>query len=142
MKTNFTALGVGLLFALGLGISGMTSPERVFGFLDVFGKWDPSLLFVMLGAISVHFVASRLILKRKTPLFSTRWYLPTKTEVTRPLVLGSFLFGVGWALAGSCPGPALVSLAGLETRPLLFFVSLIAGMFAFRLLDQRLNIKR
>lgn len=142
MKNNVTALFVGILFAIGLGVSGMTRPEKVFGFLDVFGSWDASLIFVMAGAVIVHFVAFRYIFKRKTPLFSTQWHVPTKKEITVPLIFGSFLFGVGWALGGYCPGPALTSLASFQSRPFIFFASMIVGMFIFRLFDRRLNIKR
>ncbi len=142
MKNNFAALVVGTLFAIGLGISGMTRPEKVFGFLDVFGNWDASLIFVMAGAVIVHFVAFRFIVRRKSPLFSRQWHLPTKKEITSPLIMGSFLFGVGWALGGYCPGPALTSLASFESRPIIFFISMIFGMFLFRLIDRRFSIKR
>ncbi len=142
MKSNLASLVVGILFAIGLGISGMTRPEKVFGFLDVFGSWDASLIFVMIGAVIVHFIAFRFIVRRKSPLLSPQWHLPTKKEITFPLIVGAFLFGVGWALAGYCPGPALTSLASLQSRPLIFFVSMIFGMILFRLIDRRLNIKR
>ncbi len=142
MKNNVVALIVGILFAIGLGVSGMTKPEKVFGFLDLFGKWDASLIFVMLGAILVHLIAYRFIIRLKSPLFSQQWHLPTKKEITWSLILGSFIFGVGWALAGYCPGPALTSLASFQMRPLLFFVSLIFGMLTFRLIDRKLNLKR
>ena len=142
MKNKFASLFVGLLFSLGLGISGMTQPEKVFGFLDIFGNWNPSLVFVMIGAIAIHLVTYRIILKRKLPLLSNQWHLPTKREVTLPLVIGSFIFGVGWALAGYCPGPALTSLASLEGRPGLFFVSMIIGMIGFKIMDRQFNFKR
>lgn len=142
MKNNMAALVVGILFALGLGISGMTRPEKVFGFLDVFESWDASLIFVMAGAVIIHFFAYKFIVRRKSPLFSPQWHLPTKKEITWPLVMGAFLFGVGWALAGYCPGPALTSLASFQSRPFIFFVSMIFGMFLFRLIDRRYSIKR
>ncbi len=142
MRNKISAFAVGVLFAIGLGISGMTRPEKVFGFLDVFGSWDASLIFVMLGAVIVHFIAFRFIARRKSPLFSLQWHLPTKKEITAPLIAGSFIFGVGWALAGYCPGPALVSLASFQIRPIIFFVSMILGMFLFRLLDRRFRIQR
>jgi uncharacterized membrane protein YedE/YeeE len=136
MKNNIAALAVGVLFAIGLGISGMTRPEKVFGFLDVFGRWDATLIFVMAGAVIVHFVAFRFIVRRKSPLFSADWHLPQKTEITFRLIGGSFIFGVGWALAGYCPGPALTSLASFQIRPFIFFVSMILGMFLFRVADR------
>lgn len=142
MKNNMTSLAVGILFAIGLGVSGMTRPEKVFGFLDVFGSWNASLIFVMLGAVIVHLIAFRFIVKRKSPLFSAQWHLPTKKEITWPLIAGSFLFGVGWALGGYCPGPALTSLASFQIRPLIFFVSMVIGMLLFRFIDSRFVIKR
>lgn len=142
MKNNISALLVGTLFAVGLGISGMTRPEKVFGFLDVFGNWDASLIFVMVGAVIVHFIAFRFIARRKSPLFSSQWHLPTKKEMTWPLIAGSFLFGVGWALGGYCPGPALTSIVSFQSRPLIFFVSMIFGMILFRLIDRRFTLKR
>ncbi len=142
MKNNVAALVVGILFAIGLGVSGMTKPEKVFGFLDVFGSWDASLIFVMIGAVIVHSIAFRFINQRKSPLLSPQWHLPTKKEITWPLIAGSFLFGTGWALAGYCPGPALTSLVSFQSRPLIFFGSMIVGMCMFRLVDRRFSIKR
>jgi len=142
MKNNVAALVVGILFAIGLGVSGMTRPEKVFGFLDVFGNWDASLIFVMVGAVIVHFIAYRFIARRKSPLFSPQWHLSSKKEITWPLIAGSFLFGIGWALAGYCPGPVVTSLVSFQSRPFIFFISMIVGMFLFRLVDRRLKIKR
>ncbi len=142
MKNNLAALTVGLLFALGLGISGMSRPDKVFGFLDLFGKWDASLLFVMIGAISVHFLAQKLILKRKAPLFSKQFFIPTSKEISRPLFTGAFIFGVGWALSGYCPGPALTSLMSFQFRPLIFILSMLAGMLIFRLYQYVINSER
>ncbi len=105
MKQSLVSLVVGFIFALGLGISGMTQPQKVIGFLDVFGHWDVSLMFVMIGAIFVHLIIHRLFSKRKSPLFSEKWHLPTKKEITPSLIIGSALFGFGWALAGYALGP-------------------------------------
>ncbi len=132
MKKNIAALTVGIIFALGLGISGMTRPEKVIGFLNIFGDWDASLAFVMAGAITVHAVAYRLIRRRNSPLFSKEFYVPTDTEISTSLIVGSFIFGVGWALAGYCPGPAVASLASFQSRPLIFVASMIFGMVIFR----------
>lgn len=132
MKTSFAAFGVGLLFALGLGISGMTQVQKVVGFLDIFGAWQPTLIFVMGGAIGVHFIAYRLIMKQKSPLFENRWHLPTHKGISPALIVGSLLFGLGWGLGGFCPGPALVSLASFQSRPWIFVVSMLAGMLLFR----------
>ncbi len=136
MKNALSAFAVGVLFALGLGVSGMTQPHKVIGFLDVFGNWDPSLLFVMGGAVGVHWLAYRLILKRPAPLLSPKWHVPNKKEITPALVIGALLFGVGWGLAGYCPGPALTSLATVQTKPIVFVGSMIAGMYLFRLWDR------
>jgi uncharacterized protein len=135
MKNALTAFAVAVLFALGLGISGMTQPQKVIGFLDVFGVWDPSLLFVMGGAVGVHWLTYRWILRRPVPLLSAKWHVPQKKDITLSLVVGSLLFGMGWGLAGFCPGPALTSLASLEIKPLVFVFSMIAGMYLYRLFD-------
>lgn len=142
MKNNLAALFVGVIFALGLGISGMTRPEKVIGFLDVFGAWDFSLAFVMAGAIAMHAVAYRLIRRRTSPLFSSHFHVPTSRDLTPSLILGAFIFGVGWALAGYCPGPAIVSLASLKVRPIMFVVSMILDMAFFRGYQTLINKKR
>lgn len=142
MKNGLAALVVGFIFAIGLGLSGMTQPQKVVGFLNLFGGWDPSLIFVMGGAIAVHFVTYRLIRRRTTPLLTPKWQVPTKTEVTPALVIGSIIFGVGWGLAGFCPGPAVTSLASFELRPLIFVVSMLVGMFLFKQLDKKLKLQK
>lgn len=142
MKNGLAALVVGFVFAIGLGISGMTQPQKVVGFLDLFGNWDPSLIFVMVGGIIVHFATYKLIRKRKSPLLSKDWHVPTKKEITPALVIGSLLFGIGWGLGGFCPGPAVTSLASFEPKPYIFVLSMIVGMFLFRLVDKKLNIKK
>ncbi len=142
MKNGLAALLVGFIFALGLGISGMTQPQKVVGFLDIFGAWDPSLIFVMAGAIAVHIVTYKLIRKRSSPLLSAQWHVPTKKEITPALIMGSLLFGVGWGLAGFCPGPAMTSLASFELKPFVFVLSMLAGMFIFRLLDKKIQFKK
>ncbi len=142
MKNNLTALVVGFIFAIGLGISGMTQPQKVVGFLDLFGNWDPSLIFVMAGAILVHFVTYRLIRKRSSPLLTVDWHVPTKKEITPALVTGSVLFGIGWGLGGYCPGPAVTSLASFEAKPFIFVFSMLAGMWVFKLIDKKLKIQK
>lgn len=135
MKNNIAALLVGILFAIGLGISGMTRPEKVIGFLDIFGRWDPSLAFVMVGAIGVHALAYRLIRRRASPLFAKDFSVPSSKTLTPQLFAGAFIFGIGWGLAGYCPGPALTSLASFESRPIIFVMSMLAGMLAFRIYE-------
>jgi uncharacterized protein len=114
----------------------------VFGFLDIFGNWDPSLIFVMVGGIVVHFLTYKLIRKRKSPLLSAGWHVPTKKELTPSLITGSLLFGIGWGLGGFCPGPAVTSLASFELKPFVFVISMLLGMFLFRLLDSKLKFKK
>ena len=142
MKNSLLAMVVGFLFALGLGLSGMTEPEKVVGFLDLFGNWDPSLMFVMIGAIAVHFVSYKIIRKRASPLLSADWHVPTKTNISSSLIIGSLLFGTGWGLAGFCPGPALTALSSLNARPLLFVVSMLVGMLIFQQVDKKVKFKR
>jgi uncharacterized membrane protein YedE/YeeE len=142
MKNALAALVVGFVFAIGLGLSGMTQPQKVIGFLDIFSSWDPSLIFVMVGAIGVHFVTYKIIRKRESPMFDIQWHVPTKTELTPALIAGSLLFGVGWGLAGFCPGPALTSIASLSATPLIFVFSMITGMLIYKKTDKVLKFKK
>jgi len=122
---------VGALFAFGLALSGMTLPSKVIGFLDVFGHWDPSLAFVMAGAVVSYFVFFRA-LRGTAPVLGDTFYIPAAREIDRPLVVGSALFGMGWGVAGYCPGPALTSLGTLSTDVLVFVAAMIAGMVLHR----------
>ena len=117
----------GLVFGLGLLVSGMTDPVRVLGFLDLAGAWDPSLAFVMLGAVATTALGYRLVLRRAHPLCDTDFHLPTVKRIDRRLLLGAALFGTGWGLAGYCPGPVIVSLAGLQGGLWVMFASMLAG---------------
>jgi uncharacterized membrane protein YedE/YeeE len=132
----FMALIVGLLFGIGLIVSGMTDPAKVIGFLDLAGNWDPSLGFVMGGAILVGVFAFGVARKRKRSLLGAPMRLPTATVIDRRLVLGSLAFGAGWGLAGYCPGPALASLATGGAKPLLFTLAMLAGMALFEVLER------
>ena len=123
----FSALAAGVLFGLGLVISQMVNPARVIGFLDVAGNWDPTLAFVMGGALLVAFPAFRWVLKRPHPLFAAGFSLPTRTDLEPRLIGGAALFGIGWGLAGLCPGPAVTALVSLSTPVLLFVVCMLAG---------------
>lgn len=120
----------GLIFGFGLLISGMTQPSKVLGFLDIFGQWDPTLGFVMAAALGVSGVGFSLLRQRTKPLLASALMWPTRTEVDRPLIVGSILFGVGWGLVGLCPGPALVNLAGLMPSVMVFVLAMGAGLVA------------
>jgi uncharacterized membrane protein YedE/YeeE len=130
MKSNAASFGAGALFAVGLAISGMTKPSKVAGFLDLAGAWDASLAFVMMGAIVVHFVAYRLVMKRSSPLFDVTFHVPTRKDIDRRLVLGAALFGIGWGLGGFCPGPGLVTLGSGSLSALVFVAGMTLGMLA------------
>lgn len=125
--TMLTSLLAGLLFGLGLVVSGMTDPLKVQNFLDVSGHWDPSLAFVMGGAVGVTFVGYRLVWRRTGPWFADRFHLPTATVVDRPLVLGAILFGLGWGLGGYCPGPALATVLTGNQEVWWFLPAMVSG---------------
>jgi uncharacterized membrane protein YedE/YeeE len=127
-QQNAGALTAGLWFGAGLAVSGMTQPRKVIGFLDVFGAWDASLVFVMAGAIAVHFIAYRLVGRRRSPLLADHWALPTRRDIDLKLLVGAAVFGVGWGLAGYCPGPGLVSAASGSALALVFVVALLIGL--------------
>ena len=142
MKARAAALASGLLFGVGLVVSGMVKPTKVIGFLDVGGRWDPSLAFVMVGAIAVHFVLLRLAKRRPAPLFEERFHLPTRRDIDSRLVVGALLFGVGWGLAGYCPGPALTSAAAGMFPPVVFVAAMAAGMALERAVSARATAAR
>jgi len=130
MQQHLLAMVSGLFFGLGLGLSQMIDPQRVLGFLDVTGAWDPTLLFVLGGAVTVTVITFYWILKRPQPILSRRFYLPTKHEIDFPLVAGAAIFGVGWGISGYCPGPAITALVLGTGNPVLFIVALAVGSFA------------
>ena len=133
---------VGLLFGVGLMLSGMTDPGKVIGFLDLFGTWDPSLALVMGGAIMVGFFAFTVAKKRTSSFLGGALRLPTNTDMDKKLVIGSLLFGAGWGLAGFCPGPALVSIADGQPKALVFVVAMLVGMLGFELMDRFVHAPR
>ena len=133
---------VGLLFGIGLMLSGMTDPGKVIGFLDLFGTWDPSLALVMGGAIMVGFFAFAVAKKRTTTFLGGVMRFPTTMDIDKKLVLGSLMFGTGWGLAGFCPGPALVSMADGQPKALLFVVAMLVGMVGFELMDRFVHSPR
>ncbi len=123
---------IGLLFGLGIAISGMANPAKVLNFFDFFGTWDPSLIFVMGGALLVTFIGYRLVLQRQAPILAERFQLPTNTAFDAPLLGGSTLFGVGWGIAGFCPGGALPALGTGRGEVFLFVAALITGILLTR----------
>jgi uncharacterized protein len=128
MRALVTSFLSGIVFAAGLGISGMTRPVKVIGFLDVFGSWDLSLAFVMIGAISIFFVAIRRSRRMVSPLFAAKFAIPTRSDLDPQLIVGAALFGMGWGLGGFCPGPAIVSLASGAAPVAVFTSAMISGM--------------
>ncbi len=133
------AFVAGLVFGLGLLLSGMADPAKVLGFLDLAGAWDPSLAFVMAGAIAVGALAFALARRRAKALLGDAMRLPTATAIDRRLVAGSLMFGAGWGLAGFCPGPALVALGLGAPQALIFVAAMLAGMGLFELIEARRN---
>lgn len=131
------ALTSGVLFGLGLAVSQMVNPAKVIAFLDITGKWDPTLAFVMLGALAVTTPAFRFILKRPHPWFAERFSLPTRKDVEPRLVIGAAVFGIGWGLAGFCPGPALAALVTGYGSIALFVAAMLAGAMLYHLLQSR-----
>ncbi len=137
MTTVFTSLLAGLVFGLGLIVSGMANPAKVLGFLDLAGAWDPSLAFVMAGAIAVAAFAFALAKQRTVSFLGAALKLPGSRDIDRRLVIGSLLFGIGWGVAGFCPGPGLVALGMGETQALVFVAAMLAGMGLFQLIERR-----
>ena len=135
---NIIALAVGLVFGLGLCVSGMTEPAKVLGFLDLAGPWDPSLIFVMGGALAIGFVAFALAKRQRMALDGEPMQIPTARAISPSLIVGSLIFGMGWGLAGICPGPAIVDVGFLNPRALVFVAAMACGMLATRLVGLRL----
>ncbi|KXS51753.1 YeeE/YedE family protein [Marinobacter persicus] len=136
MKYSFASMLAGLIFGLGLIVSGMANPEKVLGFLDIAGLWDPSLAFVMAGAIIVGLIAFAVARKRTLSFLGFNMKLPTNNHVEKRVVIGSMMFGVGWGLAGFCPGPALVALGAGEMKAVVFVASMVAGMLLFEFFER------
>ncbi len=139
MKYNLSSFFVGFLFAFGLILGGMTDTSNVIGFLDITGEWKLELMGVMIGAIGVHAIAFQFIKHKSSPLLATEFHLPTKKEIDKKLILGSALFGIGWAIAGVCPGPAIVSLASFNPNFYYFVVSMIVGMKIYHFVEKKIK---
>jgi uncharacterized membrane protein YedE/YeeE len=134
MRLIIVALVTGIVFGAGLTVSDMVNPARVLAFLDIFGRWDPALAFVMGGAIipaAIAFVASRRL---RQPFLEQRFFIPENKIIDRQLILGAALFGAGWGLAGYCPGPAIAGVAFGDWQPVLFLVAMVAGMWLHRMM--------
>ncbi|MDX1455991.1 MAG: YeeE/YedE family protein [Marinobacter sp.] len=142
MLLIFTAFAGGLVFGLGLILSGMANPAKVLGFLDLAGSWDPSLALVMVGAIAVGAVAFSLAKHRPRTVLGATIELPRSVHLDKRLVLGSLTFGLGWGLAGFCPGPALVALGAGELKAVVFVASMVAGMLIFQRLESRRQTRK
>lgn len=142
MRVRLVALLCGVVFAAGLGLSGMTKPAKVIGFLDFFGAWDPSLALVMVGAIGVNAaVYWGIVRKRSQPVLADRFHFATQALVDRRLVLGSAIFGVGWGLGGYCPGPAVVSLMSGGLSAAVFVGAMLAGMWILSVVEGWLSAR-
>lgn len=139
MSRHILTFFAGIFFAAGLSISGMTMPSKVINFLDIFGNWDPSLMFVMIGAISVYSVIFHFVKpKMAKPIFAKTFKLPTRVKIDIPLVFGAALFGAGWGLGGFCPGPALASALLLDERILVFIGFMVAGMYLAMIIQPKI----
>lgn len=137
MQHRISEFLVGLIFGLGLILSGMTDPGKVIGFLDIAGMWDPSLALVMGGAIAVGFFAFAMAKKRTMNFLGGALHLPQSNQIDKPLVIGAMMFGAGWGLAGFCPGPAFVSLASGQIKAALFVVLMLVGMQVFEVWNRQ-----
>jgi uncharacterized membrane protein YedE/YeeE len=134
MRATLAGFIAGLVFGIGLALGGMTDPSIVLAFLDFAGAWNPQLLFVMAGGVAVTFVGYRMAARRPAPVWDERFFAPTATRIDAPLIGGALLFGVGWGLAGYCPGPAIASLSSPYQGVATFVVAMLAGMTAVRMI--------
>ena len=139
MKHRLIEFLVGLIFGIGLLLSGMSNPSKVLGFLDILGLWDPSLLLVMGGAVFVGLFAFHVAKTRTKNLLGGPLHIPSSKQIDYPLIIGAIFFGIGWGLAGFCPGPAIISFAQGQEKAMAFVFSMIAGMIVFEIFNRRLQ---
>jgi uncharacterized protein len=132
IKQNSMTLLSGLLFGLGLGISQMIDRDRILGFLDISGVWDSTLIFVLAGAVAVTMISFQFVLRRSQPIWAEKFYLPTRTAIDKPLILGAAIFGIGWGISGYCPGPAITALVLGIWNPVLFLLAFIIGSLLYK----------
>lgn len=137
MKQNLMTLFCGIIFGIGLSLSHMIDPNKVLSFLDIFGNWDPSLIFVMLGALVVAFVSFKLILKRPAPIWVESFHISRKSSVDKPLILGAAIFGIGWGMSGYCPGPAVAGLGLLSMESVIMVTAIYLGFIAYQRFFER-----
>jgi hypothetical protein len=137
MARILASFGCGLVFGIGLLISGMTEPSKVLGFLDLFGAWDATLAFVMAGAVAVASAGFALARNQSAPLLASSFAWPSRRNIDAPLLIGSAVFGIGWGLSGICPGPALVNLAGLSPPIIVFVAAMMVGMISYEFWQRR-----
>lgn len=142
MLYTLSSFVAGLVFGLGLILSGMANPEKVLGFLDLAGDWDPSLALVMAGAIAVGLVAFRFAGKRTRSILGLEMKLPSNRQLDKRLVIGALIFGAGWGIAGFCPGPGLVAMGAGELKALVFVIAMVAGMLVFELVERSRTLKK
>lgn len=132
MKQNLIAVFSGIIFGFGLSLSQMIDRDRVLGFLDFTGNWDPTLLFVLGGAVGVTIIAFRFVLRLPKPIFGEKFYLPTKKDIDPALILGAAIFGIGWGIAGYCPGPSITALVLGIWNPVLFIIAFVIGSLCYQ----------
>lgn len=141
MLYTLSSFVAGLIFGFGLILSGMANPEKVLGFLDLAGNWDPSLALVMGGAIAVGLVAFRIAGKRTKSILGLDMKLPNNRQLDKRLIVGALVFGAGWGVAGFCPGPGLVAMGAGELKALIFVVAMVAGMLLFEVIERSRALK-
>jgi uncharacterized membrane protein YedE/YeeE len=137
MKQNLIALLCGIIFGIGLSLSQMINPNKILNFLDISGNWDPSLIFVMAGALAVAFVSFNRILKRPAPLLAESFHISRKFFIDKPLIFGAAIFGIGWGMSGYCPGPAVADLGLLSLESVIMVVAIYLGFFAYKRFFER-----
>ena len=137
MKQNLIALLCGILFGIGLSLSQMINPNKVLNFLDISGHWDPSLIFVMMGALAVALVSFNLILKRPAPVIAESFHISKKSLIDKRLILGAAIFGIGWGFSGYCPGPAVAGLGLLSWESVIMVVAIYLGFFTYNRFFER-----
>ena len=136
-KAVMSSYSSGLLFGLGLGISGMTDANKVIAFLTLDSSWNPALMLVMAGAIGIHLALYKFITNKEQPLFDSTFHIPTNRQINSKLVIGSLLFGLGWGMGGICPGPGLVSLFSFNMNVVVFVTAMLVGMFVFKMMQPK-----